>query len=98
MDNMQDIFKEEKRYVMLSLPLLLRLFEYINETQVTDEDLHFMAERMQQMMLDNVRMSMNQYSSIIPHEERHKRHEPVLRRPEPILLDEQTFYKTTQVE
>ena len=59
----------EERFLMLSVPLLLRLFEYVREEHTTDEDLHFMAERMQELALDGVKMTMNQYSGIIPHKE-----------------------------
>jgi hypothetical protein len=66
---MDDLYKQEKRFLMLSVPLLLRLFEYVREEPTSDEDLHFMAERMQELMLDGVKMTMNQYSGIIPHKE-----------------------------
>jgi len=59
----------EERFLMLSVPLLLRLFEYVREETLSDEDLHFMAERMQELALDGVKMTMNQYSGIIPHKE-----------------------------
>jgi hypothetical protein len=66
---MDDLYKQEKRFLMLSVPLLLRLFEYVREEPTSDEDLHFMAERMQELMLDGVKMTMNQYSGIVPHRE-----------------------------
>lgn len=66
---MDDLYKQEKRFIMLSVPLLLRLFEYVREEPTSDEDLHFMAERMQELMLDGVKMTMNQYSGIVPHRE-----------------------------
>ena len=66
---MDDLYKQEKRFLMLSVPLLLRLFEYVREEPTSDEDLHFMAERMQELMLDGVKMTMNQYSGIVPHKE-----------------------------
>jgi len=66
---MNELYQQEKRFLMLSVPLLLRLFEYVREEHTTDEDLHFMAERMQELMLDGVKMTMNQYSGIIPHKE-----------------------------
>jgi hypothetical protein len=65
---MDDLYKQEKRFLMLSVPLLLRLFEYVREEPTSDEDLHFMAERMQELMLDGVKMTMNQYSGIVPPE------------------------------
>jgi hypothetical protein len=65
---MEDLYKQEKRFLMVSVPLLLRLFEYVREEHTNDEDLHFMAERMQELMLDGVKMTMNQYSGIIPPE------------------------------
>jgi len=59
----------EERFLMLSVPLLIRLFEFVREQTLSDEDLHFMAERMQELALDGVKMNMNQYSGIIPHKE-----------------------------
>ncbi|NDF92894.1 MAG: hypothetical protein EB115_13200 [Betaproteobacteria bacterium] len=59
----------EERFLMLSVPLLIRLFEFVREQTLSDEDLHFMAERMQELALDGVKMTMNQYSGIIPHKE-----------------------------
>lgn len=63
---MDRVFSTESRMCKLSLPLLLRLFEYIREENTTDEDLHFMAERISQLAWDGVAMSMNEYQSIIP--------------------------------
>jgi hypothetical protein len=58
----------ELRFCKLSLPLIIRLFEYIRETNLTDEDLHFMAERISELGWDGVNLTMNQYQSIIPPE------------------------------
>jgi hypothetical protein len=69
---MHELYKTEQRFAMLSIPLLLRLFEYIREEATTDEDLHFMAERIHELASDLVKMSMNQYKSIIPPENMRK--------------------------
>jgi len=69
---MHELYKAEQRFTMLSLPLLLRLFEYIREEATTDEDLHFMAERIHELASDGVKMTMNQYKSIIPPESMRK--------------------------
>jgi hypothetical protein len=69
---MHELYKAEQRFIMLSLPLLLRLFEYIREEATTDEDLHFMAERIHELASDGVKMTMNQYKSIIPPESMRK--------------------------
>lgn len=66
---MHELYKTEQRFAMLSIPLLLRLFEYIREEATTDEDLHFMAERIHELASDTVKMTMNQYKSIIPQED-----------------------------
>jgi len=64
---MHESLKTEHRYSLISVPLLLRLFEFIHEEKnLTDEDLHFMAEQIGELTLDGVRMNMNQYKSIIP--------------------------------
>jgi hypothetical protein len=64
---MHESLKIEHRYSLMSVPLLLRLFEFIHEEKsLTDEDLHFMAERIGELTLDGVRLNMNQYKSIIP--------------------------------
>lgn len=63
---MHELYKTEQRFAMLSIPLLLRLFEYIREEPTSDEDLHFMAERIHELASDLVKMTMNQYQSIIP--------------------------------
>jgi hypothetical protein len=65
---MHNTYKNESRCVLLSLPLIIRLFEYIREEPTTDEDLHFMAERISELGWDGIRLTMNQYSSIIPQE------------------------------
>jgi hypothetical protein len=65
---MHELFRQERRFCMISIPLLLRLFEYIREEPTTDEDLHFMAERIHELADDMVKLTMNQYQSIIPHE------------------------------
>jgi hypothetical protein len=59
-------FQQEWECCRLSIPLLLRLFEYIREEKTTDEDLHFMLERISEMCEGGVRLTMNHYSSIIP--------------------------------
>lgn len=63
---MDALFTRESKLGQLSIPLLLRLFEYIREEDTTDEDLHFMAERISELAWDGVRMTMNEYESIIP--------------------------------
>jgi len=65
---MHNTYKNETRCVLLSIPLIIRLFEYIREKATSDEDLHFMAERIQELGWDGLRLTMNQYSSIIPQE------------------------------
>ena len=72
---MHELYKTEQRFAMLSIPLLLRLFEYIREEPTSDEDLHFMAERIQELGWDGLRLTMNQYSSIIP-QEKPRTHSP----------------------
>jgi hypothetical protein len=61
-------FLNEAECCRLSIPLILRLFEYIREEPVSDEDLHFMAERISEMCDGGVRLTMNHYESIIPRE------------------------------
>ena len=46
---MHNTYRNETRCVLLSIPLIIRLFEYIREEATTDEDLHFMAERIQEL-------------------------------------------------
>ena len=65
---MKTKFLEEAECCRLSIPLILRLFEFIREDTTSDEDLHFMAERIQELGWDGLRLTMNQYSSIIPQE------------------------------
>lgn len=63
---MKHFYKTEQTGCLLSIPLILRLFEYVRESNPSDEDLHFMAERISELANDGVRMTMNQYQSIIP--------------------------------
>lgn len=63
---MRHLYKTEQAGCLLTIPLILRLFEYVRENNPSDEDLHFMAERISELANDGVRMSMNQYQSIIP--------------------------------
>jgi hypothetical protein len=42
---MKEKFYQEQECCGLSIPLLLRLFEFVREEPTSDEDLHFMAER-----------------------------------------------------
>lgn len=63
---MKDKFQHELECCRLSIPLLLRLFEFIREESTTDEDLHFMLERISEMCDGGVRLTMNHYESIIP--------------------------------
>jgi len=72
---MHNTYKNETRCVLLSIPLIIRLFEYIREEATSDEDLHFMAERIQELGWDGLRLTMNQYSSIIP-QEKPRTHSP----------------------
>ena len=46
---MKEKFQQELECCRLSIPLLLRLFEFIREEHTTDEDLHFMLERISEM-------------------------------------------------
>ena len=58
---------QQTKHILVSLPLILRLFEYIREEATSDEDLHFMAERMSELSWgDGVKLTMNEYDSIIP--------------------------------
>jgi hypothetical protein len=58
---------DKTKHVLVSVPLLLRLFEYVREEPTSDEDLHFMAERMTELAWgDGVKLTMNEYDSIIP--------------------------------
>jgi hypothetical protein len=66
---MKEKFHTEAECCGLSIPLLLRLFEFVREEPTSDEDLHFMAERISEMCDDGVRLTMNHYESIIPPEE-----------------------------
>ena len=59
-------FLQEMECCRLSIPLLLRLFEFIREEHTSDKDLHFMAERISEMCDGGVRLTMNHYESIIP--------------------------------
>lgn len=63
---MKEKFMEELECCRLSIPLLLRLFEFIREEHTTDEDLHFMLERISEMCEGGVRLTMNHYESIVP--------------------------------
>jgi hypothetical protein len=63
---MKEKFTAESECCRLSIPLILRLFEFIREGQTSDEDLHFMAERISEMAEGGVRLTMNHYESIIP--------------------------------
>lgn len=63
---MRYLYKTEQAGCLLTIPLILRLFEYVRENSPSDEDLHFMAERISELANDGVRMTMNQYQSIIP--------------------------------
>ena len=63
---MKDKFLAEAECCRLSIPLTLRLFEFIREQHTSDEDLHFMAERISEMCDGGVRLTMNHYESIIP--------------------------------
>lgn len=63
---MKTKFLEEAECCRLSIPLILRLFEFIREDTTSDEDLHFMAERISEMCDGGVRLTMNHYDSIIP--------------------------------
>jgi hypothetical protein len=63
---MKEKFTTEAECCRLSVPLLLRLFEFIREETTSDEDLHFMLERITEMCEGGVRLTMNHYSSIIP--------------------------------
>ena len=58
------------RSCRFSIPLLLRLFEYIHEHKnLTDDDLHFMAERSAEMCETGVRLTMDHFESIVPKEQ-----------------------------
>jgi hypothetical protein len=63
---MKEKFIEEAECCRLSIPLILRLFEFIREETTSDEDLHFMAERIAEMCDGGVRLTMNHYESIVP--------------------------------
>ena len=65
---MKEKFTTEMECCRLSIPLILRLFEFIREEHTSDEDLHFMAERISEMCDGGVRLTMNHYDSIIPKE------------------------------
>ena len=65
---MKEKFTTEMECCRLSIPLILRLFEYVREELTSDEDLHFMAERITEMCDGGVRLTMNHYDSIIPKE------------------------------
>ena len=66
---MKDKFLAEAECCRLSIPLILRLFEFVREEPTSDEDLHFMAERISEMADGGARLTMNHYESIIPPEE-----------------------------
>jgi len=58
---------DKTKHILVSVPLLLRLFEYVREEPTSDEDLHFMAERMTELAWgDGVKLTMNEYDGIIP--------------------------------
>jgi hypothetical protein len=63
---MKEKFHTEAECCGLSIPLLLRLFEFVREEPTSDEDLHFMAERISEMSDGGIRLTMNHYDSIIP--------------------------------
>jgi hypothetical protein len=63
---MKEKFHKEAECCGLSIPLLLRLFEFVREEPTSDEDLHFMAERISEMSDGGIRLTMNHYDSIIP--------------------------------
>lgn len=65
---MKEKFTTEMECCRLSIPLILRLFEYVREELTSDEDLHFMAERISEMCDGGIRLTMNHYDSIIPKE------------------------------
>lgn len=63
---MKEKFHTEAECCGLSIPLLLRLFEFVREEPTSDEDLHFMTERISEMSDGGIRLTMNHYDSIIP--------------------------------
>lgn len=63
---MKEKFLDEAECCRLSIPLILRLFEFIREEHTSDEDLHFMAERISEMCDGGIRLTMNHYESIVP--------------------------------
>ena len=65
---MKEKFTTEMECCRLSIPLLLRLFEFVREEPTSDEDLHFMAERISEMADGGTRLTMNHYDSIVPKE------------------------------
>jgi hypothetical protein len=63
---MHEKFHKEWECCRVSAPLLLRLFEFIRESQTSDEDLHFMLERITEMGSGGIRLTMSHYQSIVP--------------------------------
>ena len=51
--------------IKLSIPLLIRMMEYVKEDAKDDLDLHFAAENMIELAKDNKTLSMKDYAQII---------------------------------
>ena len=68
MINIKDILKESSKPVNnfeISYPLIVRLFEFFNENNVNDENLHFMFEKMLELKEKDKILDMKHYKSII---------------------------------
>lgn len=51
--------------VVMDVPLMIRLFEYFNETKIEDKDLHFIVERILKLSKEIEILGMDQYDEII---------------------------------
>ncbi len=51
--------------IHMNIPLLIRLFEYFNETNISDEELHFIFERILKLSREKEFLSMIDYNYII---------------------------------
>lgn len=66
---MQQSYVNEEDIIRLSVPVFLRITEYAKDYKnLTDDDLHFMAERLIELCKHGYTVTMNNFSGVIPHD------------------------------
>ena len=66
---MKESYFNEEDIIRLSVPVFLRITEYARESaNLTDDDLHFMTERLVELCKHGHTVTMNNFSGIIPHD------------------------------